>query len=700
MDKINVDKLYEIYSRNHQGLFSKMRFQRILKSEKTKICINTLRNIFNEYHYFVGNCSYNDNDLYVGFFNLLNRFSFNELYKLMYYYREDDKVFEKKIFSIVGMNQPCEMYHTDMCFPLNLICHDFLDYNKLLTLYGETIYNAMLETDIYTERMAFLIKMDNINSYKEFLEYRLSNPSGDELVSTYNIVFGNIIMKYSVDELLNDSERVKKEIMTGITAYLPYPVSGETNSVSENREIFDKMMDHFDSKTLSIFFNIYRLLKPIADLVDSNRFQEDELIALKNMYILFSKIDQFMKSMNYEGLLELIEETVKNDESGLEFYEIINDYILTYEYLIRKDIIENVNTFENVPTEQLSFTDSKGRTLLVECGYIATCEQLASPLIHFIKDESMDSEDLACNYIINTINVVGNYALVNHTRSSEDIKQLIVDLYSLYKEYDRYINPNRDVKAELNEKFKKILTPEEIELSNNEFKLYLEHDLNYAEVTQINKVPTDLHDFIRKETDDFKKPLVSKYQYDKDMNRKLDIITSPVSEKVLSTQILRQNSYKDFVGTIGINNPYLIGVTFDKRGLTEDSIMLSSTDNLETNNMPIVYFDDRRTIRRSSATLDMLKTTTGFSDMTRRINNEIVLITSSVSPKCLLIFFNTPITDEIIGGIRKAQRLAAKSNLKLVLVNYQMICNELQSRERKDEQVYVQEETSEKSRAY
>ena len=109
--------------------------------------------------------------------------------------------------------------------------------------------------------------------------------------------------------------------------------------------------------------------------------------------------------------------------------------------------------------------------------------------------------------------------------------------------------------------------------------------------------------------------------------------------------------------------------------------MISSTDNIESNNIPIADFFRQYPLERRSASLDMLRNTVGVSDMTNRANNEIDLIRSSVAPQNLLIFFNRPINDKTIEGIKMAEQLAKKSNLKLVLVDYQSICNELKSKE-------------------
>lgn len=679
MNDIDKDKLYEIYLKNNKGLLSKFTFNRIMNNKKTYDCIEKLRSIFLG-KYRKSNFPFDDQKLYVGFFNLLNKYSFSKLYKMLENYNENDSSFNEEIFSIIGMKYPDVTKNLNLDFALNLICNDFVDFNYLLSLYGETIYNSILSVDEYFYSTPMV---NDINSYDDFLKYRASNSSDDKLVGIFNEFFYIMTRKYTVEELLNESDKVKKEIATGITNYIPDLISDRTNDISDNREIFDKMADYFDSRTLMILLNAKSYLKPIENLINSNGMTSDDLMSLKEIYTMFYNIYNFELDNNYQGILELIETTVNNNQNGLNFCDIINDYVLTYESLIRKNIVENINTFENVPMTNFSYTDSNGLTSSVNCALVSNCSQLESTMVHIFNNKPSDQSGIAIDYIVNVINTFGEYALINHSRSKENIKQVIVQLCNILGNYTHFINPNRDVKKEIQEKIKRILTPEEIELCDNKYKLFEEHYQNHAEVTQITKVSDVLYNFLIEETDNFKKPLTSDVTNYEEVNRKLSIISSPFNENVLATQVLRLNSYQDFAKLILLNErqPYKLAVSFDKNGMSEDSIMISSTDNIESNNIPIADFFRQYPLERRSASLDMLRNTVGVSDMTNRANNEIDLIRSSVAPQNLLIFFNRPINDKTIEGIKMAEQLAKKSNLKLVLVDYQSICNELKSKE-------------------
>ena len=77
--------------------------------------------------------------------------------------------------------------------------------------------------------------------------------------------------------------------------YLPEKKSKESNVYSNNRDVFDKMLDQFDSRTLMIINNLEQYLSPILGMIQSGHFDEEELDDLRNAYQMFSSVNDFIK---------------------------------------------------------------------------------------------------------------------------------------------------------------------------------------------------------------------------------------------------------------------------------------------------------------------------------------------------------------------------------------------------------------------
>ena len=108
-----------------------------------------------------------------------------------------------------------------------------------------------------------------------------------------------------------------------------------------------------------------------------------------------------------------------------------------------------------------------------------------------------------------------------------------------------------------------------------------------------------------------------------------------------------------------------MAVSFDSKSMSEDSIMISSTGNIETNNREIQALNNSYPLNNRSASLGILENTIGVSGMTRRRNSEIDLVRASVSPKTLLFFFKSPIDDNVIKGAKEAEKIANKAKIIL-----------------------------------
>ena len=695
MKDVNIESLYELYDKK-RGLFAKMSFKRLISSEKASECINGLMNIYE--NKFDPEYDEDQSFFYKILVNLLNKYSIDDIRKMLYDHKDTYEATDdlsKALFGLIGLECPKETTGLKIKMPMYLIANGVTDVNALISIYGESIYNAMVNGEQYYDYSFFSYnpEAEDFYSYEDFINYRNSNPKNTFWLEFFNEILSNIILKYSFEELFNNKETIKKEIEKGLMFYLPEKKSKESNVYSNNREVFDKMLDQFDSRTLMIINNLEQYLSPILGMIQSGHFDEEELEDLRNAYQMFSSVNDFIKTNNYQGLLNYINETIKNDEHGLQFCELLNNNILNYDFLVRKELVEHARSFEKEKTERLIFTSDKEESVECEAVLVNRPEQLKTTLAHFFENKPLD-RDIGADFMFSSLIVLANHHLKNGTRPKEEIKNLIAKIYELADNYSHSYRFHGDIFELAKKDLESILTEEEYKLCIDDYNLRLQHRFNKAEVNQITKVDDTLINFLREETMDFTKPLVEGMKNYEDFNRNAPRLFHERKETVLATQILRLNDEKDFRRLLGLTeySPYAMAVSIDNRGMSEDSILLSSTDNLESNNAPLSTLSSTEKVRRRDASLNQLENTVGQSDMTRRINNEIDLVRSSINPSSLLFFYTEPITEKVLSGLEQARAIAKQSDLKFVVVDYLAICNELRKRDEEKAQKYANTE--------
>ena len=684
----DIDKLYHQYGKKN-GLFSKFRFKRKINNEKFDKIVDDLYNIINKIN--SNQFDIKKEDLYGVIIRLLDENSYEDIEKIIKDYNDSknihmekiEEILTKTLFELAGVKDERLLKGIQLDVAAYLCAND-IDYSKILSIYGETVFNAILENDSYSTYSknynSYTLKDEQLESYHDLFNHDFDNNDNiRDVLYAFNDLMSQIMSKYSKDELFNNSELIKKEITKGLTYLLPKKSKRENNLFSNNRELLDKIIDDFDTKSIIVVYQSKEYLKPIMDLIKSSVLTTEEKESLKEMYNLFSRLSDAIKSKDFKVLKNIIDEVKSTNNNEFEFYELLNNYVLDYEYMLRKDIVENARSFENLSTDNYIFSSNEGKELDCECVYIEKSDELKSTLIHLFSNKELKYHEQKESFCRISLNTACTHALQYKTRTKEELKDLIIKIYKLYKKAD----DNSSLES-TKEKLKELLTEEEYELCEQKYNLYVDHYNDRSETDQIFTIGNDLYNFVREETNDFKEPLIPGIDDYKDMNWLLKrYLISPNGESLLATQILRLNSENDFRSLINLNDsfPYVMGVTFDGDSLNEESILISSTSNIESNNRPLHSFDDAYPLERRSATLNMLQNTVGNSYMVHRTNSEIDLIRSGVEAKSLLLFFNEPITNKVLDGVRKARELAKKNNLKLVIVNYQAILEDLQAKD-------------------
>lgn len=689
---MNLDELYELYDKK-DGMFAKLKFKRMMKSQTAEGCMQGLYTIFNENNHMNDYEEMTHEKLEVVLVRLLNKYSLKEIYEMTTTYdrygrdAKENKI-EGALKVAIGIDNPNEQRGFDPESCMYLLSSDIPNIDVLISNYGKAIYEAIMENDIYTERNFTNINLEDteVNSYEDFLKLRSNASRYNDATDLFNFILMDLTKKYTTHELLTKTDIINKEIKAGITLRLPTLGSKEQNVYSNNREVLDKMIDHFDGATLQVIENCKQYLNPILYMVTSKRLPEEDLDRLKKMYLMFSKISELEETNKYQDLLTFIETIEKNDEDGMSFAEIINNAVLDYEFLYRKEMVENTRSYASVPTENKQFVSDTGKSIDIECSYVDKPEEISGTLFHSFESKT-DNNMMLSNLMFVALETVANSCFETKKRTKEDLKQIIVQLYELGVKYNHpyYASSKQEINEAL-DKLQSMLTEEEYEEVSTRFERWDTHLTNSAEVNQIRTRDSKLYDFLEEETEGFTKPLTPEVKDAKDMNYNFKHLYQAKGESVLAVQMMRVLSSNDFQSLIPFDrdNPCSLAITFDGKGLSEESILMSSTGNVETNNRPIVTFYEKyRGLDRRSATQDMVETTIGSSGMVRRRNSEIDLVRSAVTPQSLMVFVKMPITDKALEGLEHAKALAEQSNYQLVVVNYTNVVEELK---RQDEE--------------
>lgn len=148
-------------------------------------------------------------------------------------------------------------------------------------------------------------------------------------------------------------------------------------------------------------------------------------------------------------------------------------------------------------------------------------------------------------------------------------------------------------------------------------------------------------------------------------------------EVPLCTMVMKMRTLNDIRGYEGCT-----ALIFDKNGINPEDIILSSRDNLEINNhsLSTLNFDHIRDVKRSSASLTTLQLENGFSDMTRRTNNEVDLNRANIKPSGVLYFGSRTLTSSAVDNLSKALETSEELGIPLVFVDSDSLKREFDER--------------------
>lgn len=246
--------------------------------------------------------------------------------------------------------------------------------------YANEIFNSY--ADGYSGQMYF-------NSEEEFREAMLDKASEKHLTArliSYSALeqFAHV---YSLDEMINDEERVKGEIGLGLYKRIAVernmPLENQ-RKYTNNRESYAKLAKSWNESDLETYESIGGFSRYLAELAKSPNLSDEQRKMLNDTFLKVGAIQR----MSAEDLAEHQEQVA----------EIMRDGIMDYEIMVREDFMDNVYTLNKneVQTQTIQIMKDKEAEDFKFNGVVIDNEkELGTMLLHFFgqKDPERADED-------------------------------------------------------------------------------------------------------------------------------------------------------------------------------------------------------------------------------------------------------------------------------------------------------------------
>ena len=412
--------LYGMYKRK-EGLFKKFRFRQMMSSAESYEIRSVIKKALesNNFQHAPVTKGYDRLSVDKLLVELLNDYpswdvkSLHGKIKNHTYYSPEEDVTKMLCRKIKLSDSLSEGIIAD--FPAKLILQGIKDVRPLVNCYGDALFECMTSSDMGVNTMwgvrssndsrgeyTFSNIDEDFDSYEDLLQYYKNRPPEDRYVSdedkpiiNFNDLLQLLLEKYTIDELRTNVETIKKEIRTGFIFYLPFVEASQRDNdpnksaFLRNREVIDKMLDHCDANTFSIIMNAEKFLKPILTMISEAKLDPEDKENLKHTYAMFTQISKLAKAKKFDELLTLIESEEKMAQEAentpdLKFADIINDRLLDYEIILRKDITQNTRSFAKVKNNS-ELSNEIGMWLSVEGKSVEHLDQLSTTLVSDVR---------------------------------------------------------------------------------------------------------------------------------------------------------------------------------------------------------------------------------------------------------------------------------------------------------------------------
>lgn len=242
------------------------------------------------------------------------------------------------------------------------------DVENIYANYSEQIYNLYIESDAFE------------SAFEDFEEFKTSlNDKESEKYSVARLIAATQLTSlsavYSLNEMIVDEERVKKEIQIG----LPKRIVSEERfgrssraNYTKDRALYAELADSWEESDLENYELIKQYENYLLRMLRSGNISDAQREEVQELYNKFVSVSNLPLS-----------EVIQRQE---QVKDIVADIILEYEILIRENLIDNIHEVDlsKVQTQKVQCIDDvKAEEIEFKGTMIENEAQLGTMLVHF-----------------------------------------------------------------------------------------------------------------------------------------------------------------------------------------------------------------------------------------------------------------------------------------------------------------------------
>lgn len=246
--------------------------------------------------------------------------------------------------------------------------HSKGDIETIYTQYGEQIYNGYIDSSILESLF------EDVEEFQTALgDDENEKHSVARLVAASQLT--SLLGVYSIDEMLIDEERVKKEMQIGLTKRIALEkrkAGFVKTDYIKNRALYAELAETWDESDLDSYESTRQYANYLLEMLQSKDITEEKRAELQELYTKFAAISNLT-----------IEEVIQRQE---QVRDAMSDSLLQYEVLVRENLLENIREVQQqeIQEHKIQYVSGDRTEEFGFNGTMITSEaQLGTMLVHF-----------------------------------------------------------------------------------------------------------------------------------------------------------------------------------------------------------------------------------------------------------------------------------------------------------------------------
>lgn len=246
--------------------------------------------------------------------------------------------------------------------------HSKGDIETIYTQYGEQIYNGYIDSSILESLF------EDVEEFQTALgDDENEKHSVARLVAASQLT--SLLGVYSIDEMLIDEERVKKEMQIGLTKRIALEkrkAGFVKTDYIKNRALYAELAETWDESDLDSYESTRQYANYLLEMLQSKDITKEKRAELQELYTKFAAISNLT-----------IEEVIQRQE---QVRDAMSDSLLQYEVLVRENLLENIREVQQqeIQEHKIQYVSGDRTEEFGFNGTMITSEaQLGTMLVHF-----------------------------------------------------------------------------------------------------------------------------------------------------------------------------------------------------------------------------------------------------------------------------------------------------------------------------